>query len=241
MIRTSGSLIWFHRVLILSSVSTQFVFPSQATVLYKLANNTRPSSITPVSNHQFPLSVTEGRADENISKCWQEDAHRMDLCRCMMQRGLNKKTGRQIAWGERLSTLDWVFSLWSHLGIGNEACVVCHLSTLSLQKLKFNVTHRKCDNVTSLTVWCQTGYFFSLHQTWISLLKPAPTYHCTFIFSFLVSIFVLVGYTVLQFQFELNSIWKLNFEFVTHCVHAEFIKAGLISSDIFWTVIWFTI
>lgn len=160
MIRASESLIWFQSVLSLSSGSAQFVFPSRAPVLYKLANNTRPSGVTPVSTHQFPLSDTKGRADENISKCWQEDAHRMDLCRCMMQRGLNKKTGRQIAWGERLSALDWAFSLWSHLGISNEACVVCHLSTLSLQKLKFNVTYRKCDNVTSLTVWCQTGYFF---------------------------------------------------------------------------------
>lgn len=131
MIRASESLIWFQSVLSLSSGSAQFVFPSQAPVLYKLANNTRPSGVTPVSTHQFPLSDTEGRADETISKCWQEDAYRMDLCRCMMQRGLNKKTGRQIAWGERLSALDWAFSLWSHLGIGNEACVVCHLSTLS--------------------------------------------------------------------------------------------------------------
>lgn len=158
MIRASKSLIWFQPVLSLSSGSAQFVFHSQAPVLYKLANNTRPSSVTPVSTHQFPLSDTEGRADENISKCWQEDTHRMDLCRCMMQRGLNKKTGRQIAWGERLSALDWAFSLWSHLGISNEACVVCHLSTLSLSRSSNSTSHT--ENVTFLTVWCQTGYFF---------------------------------------------------------------------------------
>jgi len=93
MIRPSESLIWFQPVLSLSSGSSQFVFPSQVPVLYKLANNTRPSSVTPVSTHQFPLSDTEGRAGENISKCWQEDAHKMDLCRCMVQRDFEQKDG----------------------------------------------------------------------------------------------------------------------------------------------------
>ncbi len=155
---------------------------------------------------------------------------------------LNKKTGRQIAWGRDWVHLTESFHCEGHLGIGNEACVVCHLSTLSLQKLKFNVTHRKCDNCDILDSLVSDWLFFSLHQTWISLLKPAPTYHCSFIFSFSRFLYLFwLDILCFQFQFELNSIWSWTLKFVTHCVHAEFIKAGLISSDIFWTVIWFTI